>query len=332
MRVGRRWPMNEASDRRSFHFRNPLSHRPAPKCLMITITKVTPPGQDPVGDNQPLWRYMKLSTFFQLLEGVIFIPSLEQLQKGDAKENWLPEKSPASVYRALSRHPEFKAARPFLLSAMTQLEQSRFGNGKSLPDQEVLAAVWLRELARRRCLWCWHRATSESMALWKIYGEQGIAIKSSLDRIRAALRFEGNLNVLAGPVDYRQPNFQTRAFTQNGFLFRPFLFKNAAYKYEREVRFVLKVAAQESSRFLVSVDPHKLIDAIMVSPYIPSSEGYFLTGVIKQKLGIAQVSHSTALLMDRFRSSFTDSIDYGIAKLPRTTETEAALPQVLDEL
>jgi hypothetical protein len=170
------------------------------------------------------------------------------------------------------------------------------------------------------------------MALWKIYGEQGIAVRSSLKRIRAALRLEGNLNVLAGPVDYRQPNFQTRASTQEGFLFRPFLFKNAAYEYEAEVRIVFKVAAQDSTRFLVSVNPHKLIDAVRVSPYTPSSEGYFLTELIKQKLGIRDVSHSTEMLQDRFRSSFVDSISYRIAQQPTEIQTETDLPKILDRL
>jgi hypothetical protein len=90
---------------------------------MITITKATSLGQSEVEDSEQLWRYMKLSTFMQLLDGAAFIPSLEQLQKGDAKENYLPANSPSPVRRTLNRNADFKAAETFLVSAMRELER-----------------------------------------------------------------------------------------------------------------------------------------------------------------------------------------------------------------
>src|ERR1700694_4386705 len=44
--------------------------------------------------------------------------------------------------------------------------------------------IWLRELSQRRGVWCWNHFKSESMALWKLYGDRGVAIVSSIDRVK----------------------------------------------------------------------------------------------------------------------------------------------------
>jgi hypothetical protein len=46
---------------------------------------------------------------------------------------------------------------------------------------------WRNELARRRCIWCWNRSTEQLNFMWKIYGDRGIAVFSTVGRLREVL-------------------------------------------------------------------------------------------------------------------------------------------------
>jgi hypothetical protein len=58
--------------------------------------------------------------------------------------------------------------------------------------------VWLRELAVRRCIWCWYGDSEESMGLWNSYGPRGVAVVSSVGRIRKAFPSMGHVSKTFG--------------------------------------------------------------------------------------------------------------------------------------
>jgi hypothetical protein len=114
---------------------------------------------------------------------------------------------------------------------------------------EMLAETWLKELAVRRCVWCWNKADEHSHALWKLYGQRGVAIQSRVEGVKEALSGYVTLQGLVSLVDYSLPRgFYTGheinvAMKMLDKCFRPFpyLFKDAGYRYEQEVRFVFGV-------------------------------------------------------------------------------------------
>ena len=65
----------------------------------IVKLKLTQEKEVPI--ETPLWRYMKLSTFFLLLmKNRVFIPSLKNLQTGNPKELWMRTIGPLSRSQA----------------------------------------------------------------------------------------------------------------------------------------------------------------------------------------------------------------------------------------
>ena len=55
-------------------------------------------------------------------------------------------------------------------------------------DQKLrfLTETWLYELGQRRLVWCWNRWTYEQHAMWRFYGQRGVAIHSTVGVIRRA--------------------------------------------------------------------------------------------------------------------------------------------------
>jgi hypothetical protein len=107
---------------------------------------------------------------------------------------------------------------------------------------------WRNEFAKRRCVWCWNRSTEQLNFMWKIYGDRGIAVFSTVGRIREALA-DAAAEGIVSPVRYIPVSDSiTRedwvVLTQN--VSRPHLFKDAAYRPEREVRFVLKADPRQT--------------------------------------------------------------------------------------
>jgi hypothetical protein len=135
----------------------------------------------PLPDDREIIRYMKFSTLLMLLVGKVFIPKLATLQRDEPLESALPFES------IMMRKNEFKKLYDSLAwfeQRVTPEEKEYIAEkGPESPySQQVIYLIWLRELSQRRGVWCWNNFKSESMALWKLYGDRGVAIVSSIDR------------------------------------------------------------------------------------------------------------------------------------------------------
>jgi hypothetical protein len=246
--------------------------------------------QHPIPADLVIVRYMKISTFLMLINGKVFIPSLKTLQRIDPVEAFIPT-------RAFSAHPWFHHALhedeafQWLCSRAQEIDRDYIEKNKNdkLARSLVLEEIWLRELPVRRCVWCWYAKRPESMAMWNNYGPHGIAIISSIERVRAALPLPddaltsvGFVTYLDGPWGGDGPDPHDR-LTDSLWINRPYYFKHQAYEYEEEVRFVLAghpdIIATNGG-ILRNIDASMLIEEVLISPHLHRDEAIELRDVI----------------------------------------------------
>jgi hypothetical protein len=200
-----------------------------------------------------------------LLDGNVFIPSIRKLQEVDPLESLLPSEC----------IPEF---------SQLCLRLHEPGNTEWLQKRQVVNSnetetdVWLRELTTRRCIWCWYSESEESMGLWNTYGARGVAVVSSLKRVRNGFStIPHATGTSVGLVQYVPRNARALGDTCNDpdWLYRPYYFKHTAYTYEREIRFVIGLNStntQQSGGALFPVDPKQLIEKVIISPQFRLTE------------------------------------------------------------
>lgn len=122
---------------------------------------------------------------------------------------------------------------------------------------------------------CWHANKYESMAMWKIYGENegAVCIITDLDRMKNSITPTENYNLIIAKIDYI--SHQDEPFNIQHEL-APFMHKSKFYDYEQEVRLIgynLPCPFNEKRPDFgtkLEVNIHHLIKEIRVSPYASS--------------------------------------------------------------
>jgi hypothetical protein len=230
---------------------------------------------------------MKLSTLALLLADRVFLPSLRCLQSDDKLEGLVPQMMSSGYGRTL--YPRIRDFEPWLLKQKKgpKIIPVEGGQHNSV-TLDFLARVWLEQLSIRRCVWCWNKHTGHSHALWKIYGQRGVALVSTVGEVKKALAKAGELRAIVSPVSYSIPprfSFDEMlkwefAMNQNGNLAFPYLFKEDGYKYEEEVRFVFGVHPNLLSGapgIVAEIEGRNLVKSyvpdLWISPDIPKEEG-----------------------------------------------------------
>ena len=82
------------------------------------------------------------------------------------------------------------------------------------------------------------RKKHASHALWRLYGERGVAITSTVGEVKEALVKAGVERGIVAPIDYIDHE-NSQVLLNEEKLFRFYLLKSVAYDYEKEIRFVL---------------------------------------------------------------------------------------------
>lgn len=247
-----------------------------------------PSDSDPITNDTPLIRYMKLETFLLLLLGdQIFIPTLELLQQADRSEGHVPfmRASPyhERMWSILGPHKEW------LLKAAKNPEIPPVEDKvRELHERALVEQSWRKELAMRRCVSCWNRSTEQINFMWRIYGDRGVAVFSTVGRIREALADAGAEGIVSPvlyiPCDDTIPRSDFNLLNQN--CERAYLFKDSSYRPEQEVRFVLKVdplQAGISNGILIKAPAKIIIDRVYLSPQIPSAEEWNIKELVYEK-------------------------------------------------
>ena len=132
----------------------------------------------------------------------------------------------------------------------------------------------------------WHINEYESFAMWQIFTQnsEGIAIQSTVNRLKKALNSETQYQQYIGEVNYIDYKKEYIPFDD---MFFPFLFKRKSFQYEREVRILSDVTQSNiklNDGLKINVDINQLIEKIYIHP---KSENWYKNLVIElvSKLG-----------------------------------------------
>jgi hypothetical protein len=247
-----------------------------------------PDAEDPIDDNTELVRYMKLETFLLLLNQRLFIPTIQALKAKDRWESLVPARADRLYYG--------RRMQPIVLPHEDWLDKVALGKTEpkehqlypTTPRLRSLTDVWLHELGRRRLVWCWNRSVDDLDAMWKLYANRGIVIYSTVGKIRKALAKAG-AEGLVSPVAYvhqrpPKPSVQKeqQAFLATmlpEYLARPYLFKDAGFRLEEEVRFVVRVNPSVTNKLhgaLVEIAPQDFFNSFNVSDDLPRAEKHLV--------------------------------------------------------
>lgn len=132
----------------------------------------------------------------------------------------------------------------------------------------------------------WHINEYESFAMWQIFtkNNEGLAIQSTIGRLKKALEPERKTQQFIGEVNYIDYKKEYIPFDDSFF---PFLFKRKSFQYEREVRIISDVTSDNlkiNDGLKIDVDINQLIERIYIHP---KSENWYKNLVIElvEKLG-----------------------------------------------
>jgi len=227
----------------------------------------TIPDAPTLPDNAELWRYMSISAFLMLLRGRVYVPTIEELRHSDPLESTSMCGRTREHFRNICG-PDLE----WICTHASQHEQAELSCAPKGSDQhfKVVVRIWDRELAARRAIWCWHRSNIESMALWQVYAKSGVAVKTTVSKLKASFEKAYVDTGFIAPVHY----VKTSGVETAPHLFmRPYLLKQACYQHEGEVRLVFpRNSDQPHEARLMPIKPRKLICEVRISPFIPCSE------------------------------------------------------------
>jgi hypothetical protein len=245
----------------------------------MSVEVLFPPDR-PAQDDMPLWRYMKLSTFFMLLEGKAFFPSVATLQEGDPLEGDLIP-APQLLMTRLAELCRGNMARleEWLVPKGEGWEPHFRGppGGNQPLRARILGDFYIRQLAKRRAVWCWFDAPHESAAMWSIYGSGGIAVGTRFSKLVSALPQKVQFQI--APITYANrsthsalSHFNAEDVRNKDLVHRPHLIKGLEYQHEKEVRVTTQCFPHEPGRLIVGVDAVTLIEGVVISPLLPLEE------------------------------------------------------------
>jgi hypothetical protein len=236
-------------------------------------------------DDTPLWRYMKLSTLLLLLDGKAFFPSVATLQNGDCLE-CICDPDTAWLQNELSGDP----TRYRMLRASIDEWLKKHGPG-GVPSRPMYhyEEHYVEILRQQRAVWCWHNSEMESAAMWRIYGERGIAVKTDVASLKAALPTG---EFLIARIKYLMRDPQAPSFWHGWdrtndpqLVLRPFLIKSAEYAHESEVRVVAFCQPRVPGWVIEGIDAKKLIKEVVVSRFLPHDEFCAIERSLRMRFG-----------------------------------------------
>ncbi|WP_396210492.1 hypothetical protein [Flavobacterium sp.] len=198
-------------------------------------------------NNTIVWKYLDLSKFLDmLLSQQLFMSRSDKFE--DQYEGTFSEPTFEEIKKIAANKPEF------------------LDYYKSHREKVVISS--------------WHINEYESFAMWQIFtkNNEGLAIQSTIGRLKEALQPENRVEQYIGNVNYIDYKKEYIPF-DNAFF--PFLFKRKSFQYEREVRIITDVSSHNISvneGIKINVDLNQLIEKIYIHP---KSENWYKKLVIE---------------------------------------------------
>ena len=201
------------------------------------------PGLTP---SNIVWRYMDFAKFVDFLE-------TRSLRLTQADK--FPDKFEGS----------------FTLSIKKEIEKAYTENKIKFTYSE-----FKNKLRERVYISCWRNSTTDSMAMWQLYGQAdcALAITTTISRIdQAVLANEYLYKTYIRKVKYvdysDNPEIQISPYSNI------FSYKHNAYEYEKEVRIILDRYHEDFSKesmcdsVLLNIDVGKFLTGVIISPQAP---------------------------------------------------------------
>jgi len=137
---------------------------------------------------------------------------------------------------------------------------------------------------------CWTRHAA-SDAMWRIYSPEsdGVRIRSTPQKLMESLDSAyGASPRFIGRVQYmptkRLTQFAKALSLKNSVgAAQTLLVKRPAFRHEREVRLLVRRADEKSDRLRCPIDPHDLLDQIMVDPRLEATKARSLQEQIRRR-------------------------------------------------
>ena len=189
----------------------------------------------PDDPNTVVWKYLDLSKFLDLLlSRKLFMSRSDKFE--DQYEGTFSEPTYGELKKLAADNPDF------LHFYKTHREQVAISS--------------------------WHINEYESFAMWQIFTQnnEGLAIQSTIGRLKEALKPENQFDQYIGEVNYIDYKKEYIPFDD---LFFPFLFKRKSFQYEREVRIITDTSTSHlklNDGLKINVDVKKLIEKLYIHP------------------------------------------------------------------
>ncbi len=233
-----------------------------------------------LSDSDVLWRYMSIDKFIDLVDSkTLFFAPLSWYEKTDPFEGYIPHvamEAMASISRKFrDQHMEAidKLASVLPEDAAPQIRQLRANVESHLPTMKAL----FKNISACTMVSCWYKSQHESEGMWNLYSRGGVAIRTSVGAIKAALADNLQIHSInVGAVKYL--DFSDKSLTppdcvtEDGQLIG--MIKRIAYAHENEVRmYIARERPKDSLELLtpeptyVSVNVEKLLEEVVISPF-----------------------------------------------------------------
>ncbi len=219
-------------------------------------------GIEILEDDKKIWRYMDFIKFADIIDRRnLYFPTADRL--GDPFDGSFPK-----AYIDYFNANLDKIFRPEVWGIINR-EQASKGFSRARKNARKYIAIS-----------CWNIQEEESTALWQLYchGDNGIAIQSTIKRLKNSLKDETR-DIYIAKVEYidhfSKPLSDSLA---DDFFPKPFMYKGKSFKFENEVRAVIKLPElrriDEFHEKLISrhngcdvaIDCDSLIEKVYLSP------------------------------------------------------------------
>jgi len=295
-------------------------------------------------DHACLWRYVPLKTLFFYLTENLFIPSISKLQKNDPFEGrFLFDTEWFNTVMRERYGENFDELEDWIYSMLcTSEEKHHIDLNKDYPNYRAtfIEQHYFRFLRKTRYAWCWFLSSSESAAMWNTYGKHGVAIETTVGKVRRVLEkttfdFEFGQMFYIHVCGGQTTDVNLEQDDEREFVLKPHFLKRREYESEKEVRFVTCGPERPADGlFLTDVSSKAWLGHIRLWPQLAPTEERGLKRVVE--LLLPGVSCSKSDLMESDHEWF-DAPDGPGARLVEVADRkwkEGAdhIPEVLKEL
>jgi hypothetical protein len=230
-----------------------------------------------LNDDCPLWRYVPYKTMFLYLEGQVFIPSIERLQKNDPFEGNFPfpisDLNKALHDRCSRQHRSVIEWIRDKLCTDDERKQIKVNKLNGNYAAKIYQRRYLAFLRKTRYAWCWFHSGIESALMWNSYGRDGVAVGTNVGKLKSALKkSKSGQDFVFGQMAYRSARpreFDSADPINLRLLTMPHFFKREEYKGEQEVRFMTTGPGND---LILDLPPTNWITEFRLDPKLEASE------------------------------------------------------------